>query len=118
MFASLWKFVRWVAKALTNRIFSPVSGWVRTTGCSASGNFACRAWRCSIGRRAPKLASMECRARRSAIRVFTSSGSALYAAIMSTQMVSPPTAGPSTQRRTDPKGGHSRHVASQWKAFS
>ena len=26
-----------VVKAFTNRTFSPVSGWVRTTGCSASG---------------------------------------------------------------------------------
>ena len=37
---------------------------------------------------------------------------------MLTQMVSPPTGGPSTQRSTDPKGGTSRQVASQWKAFS
>jgi hypothetical protein len=37
---------------------------------------------------------------------------------MFTQMVSPPTAGVSTQRSTQPIGGASRHVASQWYAFS
>ena len=37
---------------------------------------------------------------------------------MSTQMVSPPTGGPSTQRSTEPIGGAWRQVASQWKAFS
>jgi hypothetical protein len=25
----LWKFVKWVVKALTNSTFSPVSGWMR-----------------------------------------------------------------------------------------
>ena len=33
---------------------------------------------------------------------------------MLTQMVSPPTAGPSTHRSTLPIGGATRQVASQW----
>ena len=37
---------------------------------------------------------------------------------MFTQMVSPPTGGISTARSTDPIGGFTRQVASQWKAFS
>ena len=67
--------MKWVVKALTNSTFSPVSGWVRTTGCSASGNCAFRAWRFSIGIAAPKVASMLWRARRPAICDLTCSGS-------------------------------------------
>ena len=61
---------------------------------------------------------MLCRARRSAIWVLMCSGRRLYAWTMSTQIVSPPTAGPCTQRSTEPNGGASRQVASQWNAFS
>ncbi|SKT05219.1 Uncharacterised protein [Mycobacteroides abscessus subsp. abscessus] len=63
---------------------------------------------------APKLASIECRARRSRIRSRTAAGSRRYASTMFTQMVSPPTGGVSTQRSTAPIGGLSRQVASQW----
>ena len=66
--------MKWVVKALTNSTFSPVSGWVRTTGCSASGNWAWSARRFSIGIAAPKLASMLWRARSGAIRVLICSG--------------------------------------------
>ncbi|MNN81928.1 hypothetical protein D3C81_1988050 [compost metagenome] len=66
--------LKWVVKALTNSTCSPVCGWVRTTGCSASGNCALSARRFSIGIAAPKLASMLCRARRPSILAFTSSG--------------------------------------------
>ncbi|MCY1457691.1 hypothetical protein D9M71_750080 [compost metagenome] len=50
--------LKWVVKALTNSTCSPVSGWMRTTGCSASGNCAFSARRLSSGMAAPKLASM------------------------------------------------------------
>ncbi|MOA49095.1 hypothetical protein D3C78_1719390 [compost metagenome] len=63
-----------MVKALTNSTFSPVSGWVRTTGCSASGYWALSARRFSIGMAAPKLASMLWRARRPSIFAFTSAG--------------------------------------------
>ena len=71
---AVWKLVKCVVKALTNSTFSPVSGWVRTTGCSASGYCALSARRFSIGIAAPKVASMLCRARRSAICALMCSG--------------------------------------------
>ncbi|SAL08117.1 hypothetical protein AWB81_08611 [Caballeronia arationis] len=41
MSSKLKKFEKWVVNAeLTNNTFSPVSGWVSTTGCSAAGFFA------------------------------------------------------------------------------
>ena len=48
------------------------------------------------------------------IWVLTCSARFAYAAAMFTQMVSPPTFGVSTQRSTQPNGGFSRQVASQW----
>ncbi len=107
-----------VVNAFTNRTFSPVSGCVRTTGCSASGNCAFSARRFSIGIAAPKIASMLWRARRPAICVFTCSGRRSYASAMFAHIVSPPTGGHSTQRSTQPNGGFSRHVASVCQAFS
>ncbi|MDT4880768.1 hypothetical protein FQZ97_1165480 [compost metagenome] len=67
--------VKWVVKALTKRIFSSVSGWVRTTGCSGSGYRDFSARRFSIGMAAPKVASMLWRARSVAILALISSGS-------------------------------------------
>ncbi|OMI36751.1 hypothetical protein SPAR_23576 [Streptomyces sparsogenes DSM 40356] len=67
---------------MMKRIFSPVSGWVRTTGCSASGNMALRAWRRSVGMTAPKVASMLWRARRPSICALMCSGRRRYASTM------------------------------------
>ncbi len=64
-----------VAKGFTKSTFSPVSGCVRTTGCSGSGNCAFSASRFSTGIAAPKLASMLCRARSPAIWALMASGS-------------------------------------------
>ena len=75
--AGVWKLVKCVVKALTKRTFSPVSGCVRTTGCSASGNCAFSARRFSIGIAAPKVASMLWRARRPAICVLDVLGQAV-----------------------------------------
>ena len=72
----------------------------------------------SSGIAAPKLASMLCRARRSAICAFTCSGNRSYATAMLAHIVSPPTGGHSMQRSTQPMGGLSRQVASVCQAFS
>ena len=106
--------MKWVVNALTNSTFSPVSGCVRTTGCSASGNRSCSARRCSSGMLAPKLASMLCRARRSVdLRL-----DVLGQAAVGLDHVHPDgvaaDGGLSTQRSTEPIGGASRQVASQW----
>ncbi|MND07416.1 hypothetical protein D3C83_293640 [compost metagenome] len=52
---------------MTNRTFSPVSGWVRTTGCSESGYWAFITRRLSIGMAAAKDDSKLWLARRSSI---------------------------------------------------